>query len=68
MLQSFAEVAFVRCAHRHCVGCPVGAAGQIGGYVVFGSSMDYLYAMLNVSYSLTFEIFGGRGSPFDCFP
>jgi hypothetical protein len=33
---------------RHCQGCPIGGAGQIGGYVVFGSSMDYLYDKLGV--------------------
>jgi hypothetical protein len=57
----------------HCASkssdCPIGGAGIIGGYVVFGGSMDYLYTQLNTSHSLTIEVFGGeRGvDPRECF-
>ena len=41
----------------HC-SCRVGSAGRIAGYVVYGGSMDWMYTQLNVSYSLTYELYG----------
>lgn len=49
-------------------GCPFDGAGKIGGYVVFGSSMDYLYARVGVPFALTFEVYGGQAMARDCFP
>ena len=51
----------------HC-SCKVGAAGKIAGYVVHGGSMDWMYAQRNVSYSLTFEVYGDdRAAMGDCY-
>ena len=44
----------------HC-SCKVGSAGKIAGYVVHGGSMDWMYDRLNVSYSLTYEVYGLEG-------
>ena len=51
----------------HC-SCKVGAAGKIAGYVVYGGSMDWMYSARNVSYSLTYEVYGDSTAvPGDCF-
>jgi hypothetical protein len=50
--------------------CAVGGAGIIGGYVVFGGSMDYLYDKVGVDYSITVEVYGGPStqvSASDCY-
>lgn len=56
---------------HHC-NCKSGGAGEIGGYVVYGGSMDYFYTHFNVSHSLTFEIYGDESylsrELFDCYP
>ena len=51
----------------HC-SCKVGAAGKIAGYVVYGGSMDWMYALRNVSYSLTYEVYGDDTAAMgDCY-
>ena len=51
----------------HC-SCKVGAAGKIAGYVVYGGSMDWMYAVRNVSYSLTYEVYGDETANMgDCY-
>ena len=51
----------------HC-SCKVGAAGKIAGYVVYGGSMDWMYAARNVSYSLTYEVYGDEtANNGDCY-
>eukprot|EP00808_Paulinella_micropora_P027133 g65832.t1 len=57
-------IGMLEAMNLHC-DCPLGPAGKIGGYVVFGGSMDYLYDVLGCPYSITIEVFGGKGS--DCF-
>jgi hypothetical protein len=41
--------------------CVIGAAGQVSGYLAFGTSMDYLYQELKVPYPLTIEVWGENG-------
>jgi len=44
----------------HCR-CMNGPAGLVSGYLALGSGMDYMYAMENVTYPLTLEVYGPRG-------
>ena len=46
--------------NQHCE-CVVGAAGQVSGYLAYGTSMDYLYQELKTPYPLTFELWGENG-------
>jgi len=54
--------------HRYCR-CRIGGAGAIGGYPVYGGSMDYMYTKINTTYSITIEVHGGEPGvhPSDCF-
>jgi len=45
----------------HC-GCVNGAAGEVSGYLAFGSSMDYFYQELKTPYPITVEVFGPSGT------
>lgn len=47
--------------------CNYGVAGRLGGYRVFGSSMDFLYDVVGVPFALTMEVFGSPGDK-ECFP
>lgn len=46
--------------NEHCE-CVSGAAGQVSGYLAYGTSMDYLYSELKVPYPLTIEVWGENG-------
>ena len=39
----------------------IGAAGQVSGYLAFGTSMDYMYEELKVPYPITIEVWGENG-------
>eukprot|EP00854_Cymbomonas_tetramitiformis_P004770 gene4770-5832_t len=41
----------------HCE-CENGAAGQVSGYLAFGTSMDYFYQELLTPYPMTVEVYG----------
>jgi hypothetical protein len=45
----------------HC-GCTNGAAGQVSGYLAFGTSMDYFYQQLKTPYPITVEVYGPDGT------
>ena len=58
---------YERVNSHHC-SCKVGPAGKIAGYVVYGGSMDWMYARRNVSYSLTYEVYGDSTAAMgDCY-
>lgn len=44
----------------HCQ-CMNGPAGEVAGYLAYGSSMDYVYSDARVSYPLTVEVYGPNG-------
>ncbi|CAA6663272.1 unnamed protein product [Spirodela intermedia] len=54
---------------RHCHGrCIVGSGGGSVGYLAHGTSTDYMYDILRVPISFTFEIYGDLEAPSkDCF-
>lgn len=47
--------------------CTFGGGGEIGGYLAYGTSMDYMYAEMGINVSLTFEVYGDERSASDCF-
>jgi hypothetical protein len=56
MFQLLMNVSDARCQ------CPVGAGGREVGYLFSGSSLDWVWANTNTSFSFTWEIYRGFGS------